>query len=190
MPGELTAPGEGNMPMPKRLLRMLGAALALPAAAWAHPGHSDAAHPFIAGLLHPLTGWDHLAAMLLVGIWAARLGGREIWALPATFVAGAAVGALAGFGGLALPWLEQGIWLSVLALAAVAVLRLRVQLGLAVAGLFAAAVLHGLAHGLEAPAGSGAWFVCGFLASTAALHLAGIASVLALARRRPGIMQN
>src|SRR3546814_2838362 len=42
----------------------------LPTAAWAHPGHGEQGSAFLAGLQHPLTGFDHMAAMLMVGLWA------------------------------------------------------------------------------------------------------------------------
>lgn len=50
--------------------------------AQAHPGHGPAG--FVTGFIHPLTGWDHLMAMLAVGLWASQLGGRARWALPAS----------------------------------------------------------------------------------------------------------
>jgi hydrogenase/urease accessory protein HupE len=47
--------------------------LASTGAALAHTGADGGTHhgAFMSGLLHPLTGTDHLAAMVAVGIWSA-----------------------------------------------------------------------------------------------------------------------
>ena len=149
--------------------------LAMAGPAWAHPGHGTG---LIAGVLHPLTGPDHLAAMLLVGVWAGVLGRRMTALLPATFLAAI----LAGFGfgwavhaGAMAMVAEMLIIASLLALGvAVAVtLRSPAVLGIGAVGLFGFA--HGLAHGIEAPAGAlPLGFALGFFLSTAALHAFGI----------------
>ncbi len=56
-----------------------------PSVAFAHPGHGG--HSLLAGFLHPFSGIDHLLAMTAVGLIAAQLGGRALWAVPTTFVA-------------------------------------------------------------------------------------------------------
>ncbi|MFT3964662.1 MAG: HupE/UreJ family protein [Sphingobium sp.] len=161
---------------------MAMAVLTLPAVpALAHPGHEEGG--FVSGLLHPLTGMDHLAAMLMVGLWAGLAAGRALWVLPAAFLstmlAGFGYGALAHQGGSGA---EMVIILSLLALGGAVAARLRAPLVLAaaLAGLFGFA--HGMAHGLESPGGQAALgFAGGFLAATALLHVAG----LALARHVP-----
>jgi urease accessory protein len=154
---------------------LIAAAMALPAApAFAHPGHGEGG--FGAGILHPLTGMDHLAAMLMVGLWAGLVGGRALWVLPAAFL----TAMLAGFGHGVLSHgagqgVEMVVMLSVLALGGAVALNLRAPLALAgaVAAVFGFA--HGMAHGLEAPGGHGVFgFAGGFLVMTALLHVVGL----------------
>jgi urease accessory protein len=162
--------------MRKPLIGLSVAAMALaPATAWAHPGH-DGAGGLISGLEHPLTGVDHLVAMLLVGLWAGLLApkSRLALSLPAAFLAamlaGFATSAFVG-GGFA----EPMILLSLVVLGAAAAFKLRAPMPLAmgVAALFGFA--HGLAHGFETPGGAfPALFAAGFLASTGVLHAVGL----------------
>ena len=70
---------------------IFGALLCISTAASAHPGHNVSG--FSAGLLHPFSGMDHLLAMFAVGLWAAQMGGRKIWLLPATFMSMLVAGA-------------------------------------------------------------------------------------------------
>jgi hypothetical protein len=88
-------------------------ALTYSGASLAHPGHADGA---MAGLMHPLTGADHILAILAVGLWGAQLGGRAQWILPASFVCLLAAGGALGMSGIALPMVEAGILASVLLL--------------------------------------------------------------------------
>lgn len=145
----------------------------------AHPGHGGSG--FSAGLLHPLTGADHLTAMLLVGLWAGLMMRQAIWVLPAVFLAAmlAGFGFGAGFGGATA---EMLILLSLLALGAAVAMKLHAPIMLAAAAVGLFGFAHGLAHGLETPAGAlPLGFAAGFLISTAMLHAAG----LALARLVP-----
>ncbi|TCT05604.1 HupE/UreJ family protein [Aquabacter spiritensis] len=156
-------------------------AAALPTLAFAHTGHG--ADGFAHGVLHPLTGLDHLLAMVAVGIFAGQLGGRALWAVPATFLALMAAGGMLGVAGIDVPWVEIGIAGSVIALGGAIALGLRAPLAVAMAvtGLFA--IFHGHAHGTEIPeAASGAAYGLGFLLATAALHLAGIGLGTAIGR--------
>lgn len=148
------------------------AALLYSGAALAHPGHD---HGALAGLLHPLTGLDHVLAMLAVGLWGAQLGGRAQWLLPAGFVACLALGGALGMAGMALPMVEAGILASVLLLGALIGFAVRLPLlpSLAIVGVFA--LFHGFAHGIEMPvAGNGASYALGFVAASAALHCVGL----------------
>lgn len=150
------------------------ALIAVPAAAWAHPGHSASSHGLTAGLLHPLAGFDHLLAMIAVGIVSAQLGGRALWALPSMFVGSVVVGSVLGLSGPERPLIEIGIAASVILLgAAVAWDRPgRLGLPLALAGVFG--FVHGYAHGAEMPTvDSTVLYIAGFVTATAALHLAG-----------------
>lgn len=163
--------------MKRNLLALL---LVCPALAHAHTGVGPA-HGFSAGLTHPVFGLDHLLAMIAVGLWAAQLGGRALWAVPASFVGVMALGGLAGAGGWSPPMVETGILVSVLLLGLLIafVVRLPVWAGALIVGAFA--LFHGQAHGAEMPAGASPWlYAGGFVLATAALHAAGIALGIAL----------
>lgn len=128
-----------------------------------------------AGFAHPLTGADHLLAMVAVGLWAWLIGGRALWAVPAAFVAAMSVGFLGAIGGFGLPFVEPAIAASVvvIGLLALAAFQVPVAAGMAVVGFFA--LFHGYAHGLELGGASGLAFMGGFAAATALLHGAGLA---------------
>lgn len=143
-------------------------------AALAHPGHG--ASGFAAGLAHPFLGLDHLLAMVAVGVWAAQGGGRRVWLLPAVFMSMLAVGAGLALQWQALPLLETAIAVSVLALGFIIALALRLPASVAGAVTALFGLVHGYAHGLELPDSVARLaYALGFLAATAALHLAGIA---------------
>ena len=151
------------------------AATALPAVAYAHPATGEAAG-FSHGFAHPMSGVDHILAMVMVGVFAFQLGGRATWLVPATFVLVMALGGALGVAGTDLPFVETGIALSVVVLGAVIALDVKAPLAaaLGVIGLFA--VFHGHAHGAEMPEdASGAAYALGFLVATALLHAAGLA---------------
>lgn len=154
--------------------RILTAALLLPTAALAHPGHG-AGNPFVAGLTHPVGGTDHLLTMVAIGLWAAIAGGRLLWLLPTSFLSAMIAGGVAGHAGLILPGVEPMILASVVGTGAIAAMTLRLPVPLSVAMVVVFGFAHGLAHGTEAPGGGFAVFGAGFLIATAALHLAGIA---------------
>lgn len=130
---------------------------------------------FWQGLSHPLTGVDHLLAMLAVGIWAMQLGGRAVWLVPASFVSVTAISAVAAMAGITLPLVEPGIVLSVLLLGLLiaAMVRLPLAIGAALVGVLA--TFHGAAHGMAVPVVvSGAAYAAGLVAATALLHVVGI----------------
>ncbi|WEF34807.1 HupE/UreJ family protein [Pseudoduganella chitinolytica] len=148
------------------------AALLYSGAALAHPGHAEGA---LAGLLHPLTGLDHVLAMLAVGLWGAQLGGRAQWLLPAGFVACLALGGALGMAGYTLPLVEAGIVTSVLLLGMLIGFAVRLPVGAALAAVGVFALFHGFAHGSEMPAHDNGWlYALGFVAASAALHGAGL----------------
>lgn len=149
----------------------------------AHPGHGT--DTLAAGLSHPF-GADHLLAMVAVGLWsAAALPGARRWLGPLTFLAAMSLGALLGVAGLALPGVEAGIALSVSLFGLMLVAGRRLPVGAGLGLTAAAALLHGLAHGAEMPAGASvAAYATGFLATTSALHLAGIGLGQALRQAR------
>ena len=153
-----------------RLLGALSLLLVAAPLAQAHPGHEghDFTWDFSGGFAHPLSGWDHLLAMIAVGLWAAQLGGRARWLVPSAFVGVMALGAALGHAGLMFPGVEQGIAASVLVLGLLiaTAVRLPVAAGMALVGLFAG--FHGIAHGAEMPATAGGLsYGAGFILATA-----------------------
>lgn len=156
-------------------LCIVAATALLPTAAFAHPGHGEAAGGLFAGIWHPLTGADHLVAMVLVGIWAGLLAkGRAALTLPAAFLAAM----IAGFATSALiggSYAEPLILASLVVLGAAAAFKFRAPAPLAMAAVAVFGFAHGMAHGFETPGGAfPALFAAGFLASTAALHGLGL----------------
>jgi len=152
-----------------------------PVLAHAHPGHD--ASGFTTGLAHPLSGLDHILAMLAVGLWATQLGGRAKWLVPASFVSVMALGGALGMAGVPMPFAEQGILASVMILGVLiaAAIRLPLTASMAIVGLFA--LCHGHAHGLEMPAtAQGLTYGVGFILATALLHTAGIGLGMAIQR--------
>ncbi|MEM7067773.1 MAG: HupE/UreJ family protein [Pseudomonadota bacterium] len=105
----------------------------------------------LSGLTHPFYGWDHIAAMVAVGLWGAVLERPAIWVLPIVFPIVMSIGAAAGILGLSLPFTEIGIALSGIALGLLVVFFSKVSLALAavLVGMFA--IFHGHAHGTELP---------------------------------------
>lgn len=158
------------------------AAALLPTAALAHTGVGGTSG-FAHGFWHPIGGLDHILAMVAVGAFAARLGGRALWIVPTAFVAMMAVGGFIGMEGIQLPFVETGVALSVVVLGLAVALRwkLPVAVASALVGLFA--IFHGHAHGGEMPvAASGLAYAIGFMVATAMLHVAGVGLGLAVAK--------
>ena len=167
------------------MIRLLAfAVLMAPTAALAHPGH-EATGGLLAGLQHPLTGFDHVAVMIAVGLWAALKDGRALWVWPAAFVGVMLVGGVLGMAHVPLPFVEPAILASVVVLGVLVAMAvdLPVRLGAAIIGLFA--LFHGYAHGAEVPeAASAVSYLMGFALATVVLHGAGIATALALKSTR------
>lgn len=152
----------------------------LPAAAYAHPGHSGSS--LLSGLAHPVGGLDHILAMLAVGLWAAAFHGKARWIVPASFIAMMVIGFAFGSNGGEIPFTEQGIAASVLVIGLAAAWARRIPSSAAavLAGLFA--LFHGAAHGAEMHGASVPAYAAGFLLSTAVLHAAGYFAGTALSR--------
>jgi urease accessory protein len=129
------------------------------------------------GAVHPLAGWDHLLAMLTVGLWAGQRGGRAVWLVPLAFIAVMAMGGALAVGGISLPWVEPGVAASVLVLGTLVAAAVRLPVAASAALVAAFALVHGHAHGAELPAtASGLAYAVGFMATTAGLHLCGVAA--------------
>jgi urease accessory protein len=164
--------------------QILIAATALAASAAPAFAHLDPAEhgSLMAGLSHPLFGADHILAMLAVGLWAAQIGGRALWTVPAAFVATMALGFALAMTGSPLPFVEPAILASVVALGLIVAMAVRLDAAAAAAIVAAFALFHGQAHGSELGT-AGAWsFAAGFTLATALLHAAGIGLGMALAR--------
>jgi len=143
---------------------------------------------FIEGLNHPVFGFDHLLAMVTVGLLSAQIGGRALWTVPATFVSVMVVGGVLGMNGVRLPLVDYGIALSVLALgiAVVSARRLPVIVAMSFVGVFA--LFHGHAHGSEMPYfAQPALYALGFSLATAALHVLGAVSGYFALRNESGL---
>jgi len=173
------------------ILRRIPAMLILLASAspaLAHNGHG--ANGLLQGFVHPLGGLDHMLAMVTVGLYAAMLGGRALWFVPAAFLGAMALGGALGAADYGLPYTETGIAVSVIVLGLAVALRINLPTlaGMALAGLFA--IFHGHTHGAEMPGTiSGYEYAAGFLLATALLHATGIAIGLVAARAAPRLAQ-
>ena len=130
---------------------------------------------FISGFLHPIAGWDHVIAMVAVGLWGAFLGRPAVWLLPVVFPMVMAFGGALGVVGVPLPGVEIGIALSAVVLGAMVALAARPALWVAalIVGVFA--IFHGHAHGTELPqSASPIAYSLGFVIATGLLHAFGI----------------
>lgn len=138
----------------------------------------------MSGFLHPLTGLDHMVAMVAVGLWGAQLGAPAVWLLPITFPIVMAIGGAMGVLHVPFAYEEIGIALSALVLGGVIAFRWRLPLAFAAVIVGAFAIFHGYAHGLELPnAANPLAYGIGFVIATGLLHLCGI--LLGLVLRWP-----
>jgi urease accessory protein len=159
--------------------RRVGAAVALalflsPVAAFGHQEAGQAAG-LLAGLSHPVSGLDHVLAMIAVGLWGAVLGPPAIWVLPVAFPMVMAFGGLMGLLGFPLPGVEIGIAVSAVVLGALVLAEVRPPLWLAALIVAFFAIFHGHAHGRELPQGTSALlYSLGFVVATGLLHAFGI----------------
>jgi urease accessory protein len=158
----------------------------------AHPVHAETGGGIAriaAGFRHPLGGWDHLVAMVAVGVWAAQIGGLATWLLPLAFVSAMMFGGVLAGAGVPLPIAEQGVLSSVFVLGLLVVMAVRLSVRFAISLVALFAVCHGHAHVAEMPAGGSiAAYAAGFVTATTLLHLAGIGLGMLLASgRRPVI---
>ena len=170
-----------------RLMFLFAALLLAAQTAYAHEA-SGVAGGFASGFMHPILGWDHVAAMVAVGLWGAVLGPPAIWILPVVFPLVMAFGGALGVAGIPLPGVEIGIAISALVLGSMVLFAARPPLWLAAMVVGAFAIFHGHAHGTELPhAVSPLAYSLGFVLSTGMLHMCGIAFGL-LARWKAGVL--
>ncbi|MDP2761725.1 MAG: HupE/UreJ family protein [Sideroxyarcus sp.] len=145
-----------------------------PSFAFAHTGVGGH-HGFLLGFIHPFSGFDHLVAMIAIGLWAAQMGGSARWKVPFSFVSVMAMSGLLSTFIAPMPFVESGITLSllILGLLIAATIRLPVAASMLIAGTFA--ISHGHAHATELPQNiSALTYAAGFVTATALLHRCGI----------------
>jgi len=148
---------------------------AIPSVAYAHDGTNLPLGGFLSGMVHPVLGYDHLLAMLSVGILSAQIGGRAIWTVPATFVSVMALGGLLGLIDIGLNATELGIAISLVILGSVIAAERSISTRIAMIGVGFFAVFHGYAHGAEMPDTAQPFmYALGFLIGTALIHIAGL----------------
>ena len=148
--------------------------LVMTEASFAHTGEGITGG-FLSGLTHPIFGWDHVVAMVAVGLWGAILGRPAIWILPIVFPVVMAFGAALGVAGIPVPFIEAGIALSGMVLGLLIVFLIKAPMAIAavIVGLFA--IFHGHAHGTELPESANPIsYAVGFVIATGLLHLFGI----------------
>ncbi len=156
-------------------LLLVSLALFVPTVAHAHVGVGPTSG-LLHGFAHPISGLDHICAMLAVGLWAAQRGGRALWLVPLTFVSVMAVGGCLGMAGIAVPFVEEGIVASVLVLGVLIAAAVQMPLAASVGMVGLLAIFHGHAHGVEMPpTASGLTYGLGFVLATALLHATGMA---------------
>jgi len=142
--------------------------------AFAHPQKGEAVG-FLTGFRHPISGLDHVLAMIAVGLWAAQLGNPAIWLLPVAFPMVMAIGGMLGLMGIPLPFTEYGIALSAIMLGTAVLFEIRPPLTVAAVLVSCFAIFHGHAHGTELPPGESALlYSVGFVIATGCLHALGI----------------
>ena len=131
---------------------------------------------FISGLVHPVTGLDHVVAMVAVGLWGAILGAPAIWVLPIAFPLIMTVGAVLGILGVPVPAIDLGIAASAIVLGGLVAANARPPLAIAFLLIAFFAIYHGHPHGTALPDfGVPLLYAAGFVVATGLLHLAGIA---------------
>jgi len=153
---------------------LFAAILFLPTPVFAHLG-SGGAGGFLTGIQHPISGFDHVLAMVAVGLWGAQLGAPALWLLPVAFPMMMAFGGMFGLLGLPLPGVEVGIAVSAIVLGIMVCCEVRPALWISLVTVAFFAIFHGHAHGTELPPGqSGILYSMGFVMATGCLHGAGI----------------
>ncbi|HHI4974474.1 HupE/UreJ family protein [Vibrio parahaemolyticus] len=142
---------------------------------FAHPGYIGS-HGLKSGVMHPLTGLDHMSVMIGVGLLASLFGGKNRWTMPLSFIAFMVIGGVMGISSLVVPGVETFIALSVVMMGVMLLRGANMPQKMATTLIMAFAVFHGMAHGAEMPInGQAISYFSGFIVATAGLHIAGIA---------------
>jgi urease accessory protein len=153
---------------------IFAAIVQFPETAFAHTeGHNVSG--FFSGLSHPIGGWDHILAMVAVGLWGALLGPPALWILPIAFPIAMAAGGMLGLLGIPLPWVEIGIAVSSIVLGFLILGNMQLNLAIEIPLVMIFALFHGHAHGTElSPGADAVLYSLGFVIATGLLHALGI----------------
>lgn len=142
--------------------------------AFAHTGQQHFSG-FAAGFAHPFAGLDHILAMFSVGLFASLLGGRAMWAVPASFIVMMLGGGMLGVIGVDLPAVEAGIVASIIVLGCLIGSGRSYSSWVASLIVGSFAVFHGYAHGVEVPPGTDELaYSVSFALATLSLHIVGL----------------
>jgi urease accessory protein len=139
-----------------------------------HTG-AEVTHSFIAGLIHPWLGIDHILVMFAIGLWSRVQGGKQVWLLPLTFLFWMTTGAALGFANNSLPYPELWVTLSVIVFGLLVVNNRKVNPVWAMTLVALFALGHGYVHATEIPKNADqSQYALGFLITTVILHSLGI----------------
>ncbi len=170
-----------HLPVRRLAFLLFAVAVLWPGASFAHQ-ETGTALGFTSGFMHPISGYDHVIAMIAVGLWGGQLGKPAIWLLPVTFPVVMAFGGMLGVRAFPLPGVETGIALSDIILGAMIAFNAKPKLWVAAVIVGTFAMFHGYAHGAELPhAANPLAYAAGFVIATGLLHLTGILIGLILA---------
>ncbi len=162
--------------MKKRAIRVATAlgALLISGIASAHTGSHDVSG-FLSGITHPLLGLDHLAVILVVGLWLGVTAHRQVPLLLSVFLAFMVLGATFGATGFVLQGVETGIAASLLIAGLLVAMLARLPVTVSFVLVAAFALFNGAAHGSEMPTATmPLLYGIGMLLSTTLLQLTGI----------------
>ncbi len=167
----------------KKLITLISLSLvASPALA-----HDVSGNGFMAGVMHPVFGIDHILAMVSVDILSTQLGQRGIWSAPLAFICMMVVGGALGIYEFELAPVKIGIALSVLVLGLALAANTRIPLVISMSTVGFSAIFHGHAHGTEMHyVNLPMIYAAGFVTSTAIMHVSGVAIGLTLKRINTG----
>jgi len=148
----------------------------------------SSAHGFAGnGLLHPLTGLDHILAMIAVGAWSAQLGGKAIYLVPCSFLIMMVLGGIAGIEIISVDKIEWLIALSIILLGLAICINKKISLLIAGLAVGTFGFSHGYAHGTEIPHTSNVWeYIIGFTITTLGLHVIGAVGGLLILEEKNG----
>jgi urease accessory protein len=141
---------------------------------FAHTG-AGVTYSFMAGLIHPWLGADHVLVMFAIGLWGCLQGGKQLWLLPLTFLLWMTTGAALGFANICLLYPEIWVASSVVLCGLLIGMNRKTKpiLAMALASLFALG--HGYVHAAEIAKNTDQTeYALGLLLTTATLHSLGI----------------